>query len=182
MHLTWGNTNVLYVIFSFFYWFQLEKMQIWRRMNKCRSYTASWQPSWEDTNSALPLAHFACFCLLWVLRESHNLNPKALWVELWFSVPVPGEGRHSVIQRKFECWHTASFLSLGASHGFSWTGLLQRKDFTQIWQGGSQKTWSLLVLDWAACAEAVLPSTVKRVLYGASDCLIFSLSPGRVAE
>lgn len=30
MHLIWGNTNVLYITFSFCYWFQLEKAQIWR--------------------------------------------------------------------------------------------------------------------------------------------------------
>lgn len=37
------------------------------------------------------------------------------------------------------------------------------------------------VLDRAACAEAVLPSTVKRALYSASDCLIFSACTGRIA-
>lgn len=68
MHLRWGNTSVLYITFGFFYWFQLEKGQIWRSTNKCRSYTALWQTSREDENSASLLAHLTYFCLLPVLK------------------------------------------------------------------------------------------------------------------
>lgn len=82
-------------------------------------------------------------CLLQFLRESHDLNPKpSLGGAVIKGSRAKGKQTFPVIQRKFECWHTASFLSLRACHGFSCSGLLQRKNFVQICQGGSWKTWS----------------------------------------
>lgn len=74
MYLRWGNASVLYITFSFFYWFHLEKGQIWRSTNKCRSCTALWQTSREDANSASLLAHLAYFCLLPVLKVTIQIQ------------------------------------------------------------------------------------------------------------
>lgn len=89
------------------------------------------------------------------------------------------------IQKKCECWHTAYFLSLGVSwfkpgqgacHGLSYyRGKISFK--LSEWQLKDL----LLVLDQAVYAEAILPSTARRMLCSASDCLI-SVSTGRVAR
>lgn len=181
MHLIWGNTNVLYIMFSFFYWVQLEKAQIWRSMNKCRSYTASRQTSWEDATSASLLALFVCFSslekvMIWIQSP--------LWVVLWLKALVPRESRHSLwfkgnlnadTQHLFFLWGLVmDFPALGYCRGkisFRFVRVVAER----------LRALEVSVQDWAVCAEAVLPSTAKRVLYSASDCLIFSMSTGRVA-
>ena len=49
------------------------------------------------------------------------------------------------------------------------------------WQLKDLELWRCWFWTEQGMLKAVLPSAVKRVLYSASDCLIFSMSTGRVA-
>lgn len=153
-------------------------------MNKCRTCTASWQTFWEDANSASLPAYLAYFCLLEVLRESHDLNPKTS------SGGAVIEGSCARGKQTFKGNANADTQHIF----FLWgcPGLNQDKglvmDFPIAEEGfySSLSGWQLedllLVQDRAVCAEAILPSTVRRKLCSATDCSVFSVSTGRVAR
>lgn len=159
----------------------------WRRhksegsMNKCRSYAASWQTSWEDATSASLLALFVCFSslekvMIWIQSP--------LWVVLWLKALVPRESRHSLwFKGNLNADTQHLFFLWGLVMDFPALGYCRGKILFRFVRVVAERLGALevSVQDWAACAEAVLPSTVKRVLYSASDCLIFSMSAGRVA-
>lgn len=149
MHLRWGNTSVLYITFSFFYWFQLEKGQFWRSTNKCRSYTALWQTSKEDANSASLLAHLAYFCLLPVLRESHDPNPKRSgWC---CDSRLLGQGKADIPHEAKEIW-TLTYSIFSFFGGSSWTFLvwaIAEEGFPSnlsVWQLKDLELWGALEL------------------------------------